>query len=71
MLFWMESKMIIQLETRGRTLQEMQIFSSINGKVRHPGEIALMIAELEKIKKKLVELYEEKANISISLEDKK
>lgn len=63
--------MIIQIETYGRTLQEMQIFSSINGKVTHAGEIALMIAELKKIEKKLLEIYEKKTFISIRLEDEK
>ncbi len=44
--------MKLQIESRGIKLQDMTVFSGVNGKFIHAAEITMFIAELEKWKKK-------------------
>ena len=62
--------MKIHIETRGKSLEKMQIFSAATGKISHAAELAMIIAELEKWKKKILELYTKKANIVMSIDKK-
>ncbi|KKK62355.1 hypothetical protein LCGC14_3005150 [marine sediment metagenome] len=57
--------MKLQIESHGIKLQNMTVFSGVNGKFIHAAEIAMFIVELEKWKKKFQSMYEKKANIII------